>query len=271
MEPYYFFKEEKFMKIGKRILCFLLAVIMTCSIGLAGNSMEAEAATKVSITKYIRCGVGMRHNISTDVYMPGKDDNIKNIKVYKGKKTTKNLVVKQTSRSKNTGTYDNYGSVARLTMYAKKKGTYKIKFDVYKSKTTKRSSHTITVRARGNTDSALDSVTIDGKKVYDVNKNSAFTFFCYTTATSGKVKFTLDDGCKIKNITMRTYKRDSNPVNKKFKNGSKAAFGKYGQDSSNSTSWNKSMWGRTEFEIEYTDENNKGAVDKAAFYILRYK
>lgn len=88
------------MKTGKRILCFLLAVVMTRSMGLTGNSMKAEAATTASVPKYIRCGVGMKNYASTYVYMLGKDDSIKNIKVYEGNKTTKNLVVKQTSRAK---------------------------------------------------------------------------------------------------------------------------------------------------------------------------
>lgn len=257
------------MKTGKRILCFLLAVVMTCSMGLAGNSMEAKAATKVSITKYIRCGVGMKYYTSTSVYMPGKNDDIKNIKVYEGKNTTKNLVVKQTSRTKNTYSGAAYGSQATLTMYATKKGTYKIKFDVYKSKTSKRSSHTITVRARGNSSNALETVTIDNKKIYDVNKNSYNndSYSYYTTAKSGKVKFTLDEGCKITNITVYTYKKNGTSQSKSFKNGKKITFGKYGYGYSSSTGWSKPIWGNTNFAITYTDKNNKGVSNIMNFSI----
>lgn len=258
------------MKTGKRILCFLLAAVMTCSMGLAVNSTEAEAATTVSSPNYIRCGVGMKNYTAAYVSMPGKDDNIKNIKVYEGNKTTKNLVVKQTSRTKNTYSGATYGSNATLTLYAKKKGTYKIKFDVYKSKSAKRSSHTITVRARGNSSSALDSVTVDGKKVCDANKNNV-NYSYYTTAKSGKVKFALDEGCKITRIEMATYnkKNASAQTKKSFKNGRKATFGKYGYEYSSSSSWNKSMWAPTTFTIYYTDRNDKGQSKSMSYTIYR--
>ena len=260
------------MKTGKRILCFLLAAVMSCGMGLTGNSMKAEAETKALVAKYIRCGVGMRNYKSMAVQMPGKDDNVKNIKVYEGNKTTKNLVVKQTSKTKNTSA--TYKSSAAFALYAKKKGTYKIKFDIYKSKNSKRSSHTITVRARGNNGGALDTVTVDGKKVYDVNKNNEDYYFYYTTAKSGKVKFKLDEGCKITGITMLTYKKNSSAQTaKSFKNGKKATFGKYAYtysySNSNTSGWNKSMWAATGFKIYYTDKNNKGEENFVTFVINR--
>ncbi len=249
------------MKIGKRILCMLLAVIMTCSMGLAVNSMEAEAAAKkVSVAKYVRCGVGVENYTSTSVSMPGKDDNIKNIKVYEGKKTTKNLVVKQTYRGGGA-----YSSLATLTMYAKKKGTYKIKFDVYKSKTSKRSSHTITVYAKRNGGGVLKTVTIDNKKIYDADNHdpnpNTMAGGYYTTAKSGKVKFTLNEGYKITKIEIYASK------NKKFKNGSKVTFER-AKNTSDSTSWSKPMFGTNRFVIHYTDKKN-GTTGMTAFWILR--
>ena len=269
MEPYYIIKEEESMKTGKRMLCFLLAVVMSCGMGLTGNSMKAEAAAKVEVTKYIRCGVGECRGRQIKVYMPGKEDDIKNIKVYAGKKTTKNLVVKQTARVKSSNKKAAYE--AELTIYAKKKGTYKIKFDVYKSKNSKRSSHTITVRARGEGIDVLDKVTINGKKVYDMDTMGMYRISgrYYTTAKSGKVKFKLDEGCKIDSITMYTYTENDNRESRPFKNGSKVTFGKYGiHNRSSSDGWRRPLWGITQFVINYTDKNT-GTQGATEFYIYK--
>lgn len=260
------------MKTRKRILCFLLAAVMTCSMGLAVNSTEAEAARQVGVTKYIRCGVGEWNSTTISVDMPGKDDTIKNIKVYEGKKTTKNLVVQQTQWVSYTNSINNYYAKGVLTLYAKKKGTYKIKFDVYKNKKSKRSSHTITVRANGNSASVLNKVTVDGKKVYDADKatNNDNSYAYYTSAESGKVKFTLDEGCKITKITVSTYKKNSNSATSKksFKNGKRITFGKDGYTTFYSNDWHKPMWGSTAFEIIYRDKNDK-KLHSEQFYIYR--
>lgn len=257
------------MKTGKRLLCMILAAVMTCSMGLAGNGTKAEAAVKASAAKYIRCGIGMKNYVSTTVYMPGKNDNIKNIKVYKGRKRTNNIVVKQTYRMKNTYKGAVYGSQTTLTMYAKKKGTYQVKFDVYKNKTSRRSSHVITVRANGNSNSALMKVTLNGRKIFDANKDKHLYGY-YTTAKSGKVKFIMDEGCRITNITVHTCKKNSYVQTvKPFKNGRKITFGKYGSVSSSDVSWSKPMWAPTSFTIYYTDKNNGGEASSISFTIYR--
>ena len=91
----------------------LLAVVMSCGVGLAGNSMKAEAEATVTVPQSVRCGVGMRNNTSISISLPSESDSIKNIKVYEGKKTTKNLVVKQTSHTNGT-----YTTTATLALYA---------------------------------------------------------------------------------------------------------------------------------------------------------
>ncbi len=47
-----------------------------------------------------------------------------------------------------------------------------------------------------------------GSDLYDVKQNNSNASFCYTTAKLGKVKFTLEEGCKITRITMSAYKKN---------------------------------------------------------------
>ena len=129
------------------------------------------------------------------------------------------------------------------------------------------------MRARGNYGGVLDTVTVGGKKIYDVNKkdNKVGSYYHYTTAKSGKVKFKLDEGCKITKITVSTYnkKNSSAPVDKSFKNGKKLTFGKYGYKYSSYYGWNKPMWAPTNFTIYYTDKYNKGVESFITFVIFR--
>ncbi|MCI8483267.1 MAG: hypothetical protein HFH41_02875 [Lachnospiraceae bacterium] len=258
------------MKLGKRILSLVLAAVMCCGMGFAVSGTEAEAAAKVTVPKVIRCGVGMRKTQTITINMPGKDDKIKNVKVYEGSKKTKNLVVKETYRYRYSGTgttSTTYPSTSNLTFYAKKEGVYKIKFDVYKTKTARRSSHTITVRAKEHGDSIIQGVTLDGQNIWDPYN----PYSHYTTKKSGKLKFTLADGCKIKKITVSYPDKKGKTQYKSIKNGKKVTFGQYGYQYSTSSSWGQNMWAGTSISITYTDKYNQKGVTYYTNYTIYTK
>lgn len=258
------------MKLGKRILSLVLAAVMCCGMGVAVNGTEAEAAAKVSVPKVVRCDVGMNKSQSVYISMPGKDDRVKNIRVYKenGKTKTRDLVVKETSRyhySNSEGM--TYPSTSNLTYYAKKAGVYKIKFDVYKTKKARRSTHTITVRAKENGSSIIQAVTLDGQNIWDPHN----TYSHYTTKKSGKIKFGLADGCKIKKITMSYTDQKGKSHYKTIKNGKKVTFGQYGYQYTSTTSWNQNMWAGTSFTITYTDKYNQKGATYSTIYTIYTK
>lgn len=249
------------MKKAKKHLCILLAAVLCLGTGLAVNGQEAEAAGKVVAPKKAICGVGASHASSFTVDLAEKGDTIKNIKVYQGSKRTKNLYVRKTYLNKGyeSETYSE-APYARINFYAKKAGTYKIKFDVYKSNKKKRTSRTVSVYANGTGD-VISSVTIDGRNVSGYSANYTPTDY-YTTKNNGRIKFNLAKGYKIKNIKINYYSKNGNEITKTFKNGKKATFGKYAYSYSSSYSAQNSMWAVTRFDITYKNSYAKNKSEK---------
>lgn len=216
------------------------------------------------------CGVGARYGNSFIVDLVEKNDSIKNIKVYQGNKKTKNLVVKRTYQYRG---YDSSTTApyARIEFYAKKAGSYKIKFDVYKNSKKKRASRTVNVYANG-TGNVISSVTVDGWNVSGYSGNYSPSEY-YTTKNSGKINFKLSKGYKIKNIKMFYYNKNGKEVSKTFKNGKKATFGKYASSYSSSYSSGSEMWATTRFEITYKNAyaKNKSEREGVVSYYVNKK
>lgn len=255
------------MKKIKKILCILLAAVLCLGTGLAVNGQEAEAAGKVNAPKKAICGVGARYGNSFTVDLVEKSDTIKNIKAYQGNAKTKNLIVKKTYqfRGDDFSTIEPY---ARIEFYAKKAGSYKIKFDVYKSSKKKRASRTVNVYANG-TGGVISSVTIDGLNVSGYSGNYNPSEY-YTTKNSGKINFKLSKGYKIKSIKMIYHGKNGKEVTKTFKNGKKATFGKYAYSYSSSYSSSSEMWATTRFEITYKNayaQNKNGREGVVSYYV----
>lgn len=251
------------MKKLKKIICGFLVMVMSVTLLFAADSQTALAAGSVYVNSDVRCGVGMRYSSAIKVSLVDTNDTIKNIKVYQGKKKTNNLVVKLTE--KNTGSYSPY---AYLTIYAKKAGTYKIKFDVYKSSKRKRTSRTVRVHAQGY-NSVISSVKLNGKNII---KSSSDTYSAYVSNKSAKVKFGLSNGYKIKKITVSYRDQNGREKTKNFKNGKKLNLGNYGYSYDNNNYWQKGMWAYTKFTITYKDKYaqdvnyNEGTV---TYYIYK--
>lgn len=242
------------MKKLKRVVCGLFAIVMSVMMVLSVDCQKVSAAGKVYVNSDVRCGVGMKYYSGVRVTLAGENDRIKNVKVYQGKKKTTNLVVKVTSQRK--------GEYAYLTMYAKKAGTYKVTFDVYKDSKTKRTSRTIKVHAQGY-NTVIKSVQLNGKNIVE-DANSAYS--TYISNKSAKVKFGLADGYKIKKITVSSYDQNGEEKTKSFKNGKNVTFGKYGYTYDSDYYWEKGMWAYTKFTITYVDkyaqsvDNNESTV-----------
>lgn len=249
----------------KSFICAMLALVMVFGSVVVIQPQEVVAATSVQVPSDVRCGVGMQWAASFRVYLVAKGD-----KIAKLKSSSKNLVAKVTYNHNNsTNPY------ADITYYAKKKGTYKLKFDVRTSYNSKRTSRTVKVHAAG-TDLMIDKVTINGKAVkaqgYELNEH-------FTTKKNGKVKFTMPKGCKIKKIQVVKYDQNGNSVPKNFKNGKKVTFGVYGNSTTyNYTSpynsyynynyWNRGMWAYTRFNITYRD-SFYNAERTVSYFIVR--
>lgn len=249
------------MKTIKKLLCILLAVTLACGSGFIMDCQKVDAAYKVYAPNDVRCGVGKRYCRTVTVDLVSASDTIKNIKIYQGRRQSRNLVVKLTSKGRT-----DYNPYATFTYYAKKPGTYKIKFDVYKSKRAKRASRVIAVHAQGY-NSSITAVSFNGKNII---KDYQDCYNYYTDKKSGKIKFTLANGYRIKKIRMSYYDQNGDVKTVAFKNGKKVSFGRYGSSWDIETYWQKSMWATTQFDITYTDryaqnvDNNEHTV---SYYI----
>lgn len=237
------------MKKMKKMMCLLLAAVMVLSAGFAVNGTEAEAAdaNTLKAPKAVRCGVGASNGRYVEIPLTSKTGDIKDIKVYKGKKKTSNLVVKKAYVYR-----DETEPTAELRIYAKKAGKYTVKYNVYADgkKTGKTRKFTVNAKGYG---SVLSSVTINKKNVTKYVANYEPTSY-YTTKDKIKVKFKAAAGCKVKKIEMVYRDKNGKEVVKKIKNGKKVKLGQYAGYRSTSYSWSKDMWAVTTFRITYVDK-----------------
>ncbi len=240
------------MKKMKRIMCLLLAAVMVFSVGFAVNGTEAEAADTTSAPKAVRCGVGASNGRDLSIPLASNTSTVKNIKVYQGKKKTKNLVVKRVYTNRDEET-----PYVEYRVYAKKSGKYTIKYNVY-TNGKKGKTQQIKVRAQGY-GSSIESVIVNKKNIrkYVANYRPDETY--YTSKDKVTVKFKAAKGCKIKKIEMTYRDKNGKMVTKKIKNGKKVTLGKYASSRSSSYSSSKEMWAYTTFEITYKDSYNKNS------------
>lgn len=259
------------MRKMRRIMCLLLALVMTLSVGFAVNGTEAKAADdKLKAPKNVRCGVGMANSSSVNIPVASKEKkgDVKNIKVYdsKGKKKSKNAVVKKTRLYRS----DSNQSYASLSLYAKKAGKYVVKYDVFENGKKKGKTRQFTMKANGY-GTALSSVAINKKETRKYIEGYYPTTY-YTTKDKITIKFKAAAGCKIKKIEMSYYDKNGKWVTKKVKNGKKVTLGKYAESYSYSSGSSKDMWAETRFTITYTDkydQYNTKAKKTTSYYVYK--
>ena len=180
------------MKNLKKLSCLLLALALAFGV-LAVPSMPVQAAAKATVPKKVRIWRGGHNDYGISVKYANSGDQIKHLK-----SSSKSLVVKWTEHSEATGSQSDsdYYKQASIGLYAKKDGTYIVKFDIYsKDGKTKRSSHKVTVYARS--DSPSKSIKFAGKDIPS-----------YTTKKKGKLSVKMSKGYKLNKIEVITYDKN---------------------------------------------------------------
>lgn len=242
------------MNTLKRISGIMLSLCMVLSI-LVIPTVDASAKAKApSSAKII---VGQQNSGAIEVTYSANDKQIMNIK-----SSSKNLLAVQTyqyAHEKFSYSNKSYG-YANIGLYAKKKGNYKVTFDVCDAKGKKNNSYTVKVSASGDSTyvSPVKKITFDGK---------ADTFYNVTTKKSGKFKVTMNSGYSIKSIKMHTYDKDGNLVTKTIKNNQKVTLGNYAYINENENIseysdyfyyfMSTNQFATTEFEVTYMDKKTK--------------
>lgn len=246
------------MKCFKKAACMLLALTLALGV-LVVPSVPVQAASKATLdSKKAHVIVNTGFSSSNDeivVSFAKGDYKLKNVK-----SSSKNLKVTVTNIYSHSSKYDEqvypYGSAA-LEFYAKKKGTYKVSFDVVDKAGKKTSSHKVTVYADSTEE--IKNVTLNGKY-----------FSGYTTKTKAKFKVTLGKKAKLKYITMTTYDKKGKAVTKKIKNNQTVTLGNYRSISKNSNdSWSSSLLAETRFEVFYKSEYT-GKVKSVTYSVSRW-
>lgn len=198
----------------KKIAGLLLAVCMAVTI-LAVPNTQAYAKATVS-KKNVSISVGSQYTNQIEVIYSKGDAQLKNIRT-----NSKNLIARQVYQYYHEDEYSYadypYG-YARIGLYAKKEGSYKVSFDVCNAAGKKVSSHTVNVKTNATYQSPIQKATFAGKPM----------FYELTSRKSGKFKVKMSPGYKLKSIEMSTYDADgSRMITKKIKNNAKVTLGKY--------------------------------------------
>lgn len=256
------------MNTWKRLAGLALALIMAVTV-VAMPDMDASAKAKLS-KKTIVITTKSVYNETIQVTYSKSDKYIKNLKV-KGS-GSKNLLVRQTCQNYHENSYSTDNGYASLSFFAKKKGTYKVTFDVYNKNDKKENAFTVTVKAVdsvGSYDYPIKSATFDGK---------TNVFYDLTTKKSGKFKVKMKNGYRLKGITLTYYDKKGNYKTKKIKNNAKVTLSdyanlyQYGYDNEYDNSWSYSyrtdLLAQTGFEVEY-QKTKTGATGSVYFSIYR--
>lgn len=236
------------MKKMRKVMCLLLAMVMTLSVGFAVNGTEAKAAdNKLKAPKAVRCGIGAANSAYVRIPLTAQNGDVKNITVYQGKKKSKKLVVKRTyvSRSE-TRPY------AGLDIYAKKAGKYTVKYNVYANGKKQGKVRQFVVNANGY-GGALSSVTVDKKNVKKYIANY-YPDTYYTSKSKIKIKFKPAAGVKIKKIEVTYINKKGKEVTKAIKNGQKVTLSQNAMYDSSKYNWSTNIWARTQFTVTYVDK-----------------
>jgi len=203
------------------IFAFAILCVVNFNINAKADLVEDKAnGVEYNDNIDISIGYASSHNYGggnySTVYL--SDGN----RVMNVKSSSKNLVAVKTREYTSTTTDKDYDTdqmvtkttygTTHISFFAKKKGTYKVTFDVVGSDGAVKCTKTITVKTYGNAGyvNPVKSVTYAGKDIY--------YYYPYTTRTSGKFSIKFNKGFKL--VSVEVGKRDSKGeiVYKKVKN-----------------------------------------------------
>jgi len=243
------------MKNLKKLISGLVIVSMVLSIFLM-PSMKAEASEIYgAVPQKVRIYVQDQDTDSLVFDYENYGEYIKNVK-----SNSKNLKAKQVLDWQESGTEDN-SNYAKIGLYAYKKGTYKVTFDIYNADGTKKSSHKVTVYAYS--DTAVKSITIGKTDVTTATEDNAAPEI--VTIKSGKLKVNLNKGYKLTGLYYATANQDGTTNVNEIKNGKKLTLGTviptetmdvFGEDG-NYKIWSTQLFAPTVILVEYKDKYTK--------------
>ena len=213
---------------------FMFALVLFCTMQMEMNVQAEYVEDKVNGVNYddesmVSVGYASEYNYGggacASIYLQNDGDRVTNIK-----SSSKNLIAKKTRESYSSKTRKNkqtgkattevdYGNTY-ISFFAKKAGTYKVTFDVVKPDGTVRCTKTITVKTNSYeaATSPIKSIKYAGKDLY--------SYYPYTTKTSGKLKVTLKKGYKLVSIKIGKYDSNGKMVYTKVKNNGKITLAK---------------------------------------------
>lgn len=241
-------------KQQKRMLCFFLAIGLLVTSLLIPNGQAAASAAPDKEHIWVK-----QTGEELEVRFDEGDFKIANLK-----SGSKNLILRTTyvNSSDRKQEYDaEYPwGYARIGMYAKKKGTYTVTFDVVDRQGAVRKSYSVKVYATA--DMAVKKVSYAGKT----------EFFGIAPKAKGKFKVSMAKGYKLQSITMTSYDRTGKEIVKKIKNGQNVALGKYrsktvyNEGAQNREDWRADLLARTQFKVAYKDKYT--GASKTVYYSL---
>lgn len=232
-------------KAAKKIICMLSAICVAVSMLIVCDTpvLAATAPAKVHI------GLKQTYSSNIEVKFSQGDYKIQNVKCSSKNLTYRVTYVSSTS-SKRTYEKDKPWGYGQIGLYAKKKGTYTVTFDVVDKNMNVTSSHSVKVYA---------NKEVGVKKVTFAGKDATYGTGGIWPSGSGAFKVTMNKGYTLKSITMTTYNKSGKATLKKIKNGAKVTLGKYRYisektDTSYSNWWSAELLAQTKFEIVYKDK-----------------
>lgn len=229
-------------KVMKKVVCCMLAIGMLASVMLIPG-VQAQASTAPA-----RAHAEVFSENYFTVKLAAGEFKIANLK----SSSKKNLIVRTTY----TDSYSEEGGEARITLYAKKKGKYKVSFDVVDHSNRVKQHHVVKVTATY--ESAVKKISIGGKTVYD-SVNPVFGTAVFPKA-KGKLKVKMTKGYSIKSIEMITYDKTGNSIVTPINNGKKIKLGQFRSKYVSSSNrlgyeyWYGDLFADTEFHIKYIDK-----------------
>ncbi len=275
------------MRTKIKIQSLMIAVLAIVAVIGMPRSAAAEyvqdSANGVNYDDIMYCQVGNAERYycgggaHSYIYLQNDGDTVQNVKA-----SSSNLIAKVTERRYNkykehvSGyTYDDNGnyippkyeiktdySSIYISCFAKKKGSYKVTFDVVKADGTVRCTKTIKVKTTyPETKSPVKKITYAGKNIYDI--------YPYTKTTSGKLSVTMNKGFKLKKIEVITTGKDGKSVIKTVKNNKTIKLAKqekYTSDNYSSKSEYNRLFPCTDIRITYVEK--KTGDESETYYYL---
>lgn len=241
-------------KRAKRIISMMLAVLMILSV-VTFVFPSTASAQEMRVPSRARCGVGMKNYRTIELTLPNSGCYIYGIK-----KSSSRLHVKQTIKDTTNGN-------ATLSVYADKRGTYKIYFNIRSAAKKKIGSRrTITVYAAGN-GGVLRQVTVGNYTT--MNENLETTI--YTNQTTPKISVKGLSGIRITKIEVGRYTLDGSGMEyTRIKNGKRVRLSTCGDSFYNEYYYDGTYYRRedmmavTTIKITYIDRfdfNNEGECE----------